>query len=137
MHDDQKLTAGDKVVQKMTRDGMVEENLAEKTSHRVSQRVEDAVLMKKPDPEESPDVSAAAQKRKKRRAQRIRDADAAKNTDSGNTGQEASDSTSDVEEPAGGSRKMLSEESLRRSPPENADPVKNSRKKGSIIFDVG
>jgi 3D (Asp-Asp-Asp) domain-containing protein len=129
MHDDQKLTAGDKVVQKMTRDGMVEENLAEKTSHRVSQRVEDAVLMKKPDPEESPDVSAAAQKRKKRRAQRIRDADAAKNTDSGNTGQEASDSTSDVEEPAGGSRKMLSEESLRRSPLENADPVKNSRKK--------
>ena len=78
MHDDQKLTAGDKVVQKMTRDGMVEQNLADKSTRRVSGRTQDAVLKKETEREETMESASVDRARKKRRAQRIRDADAVK-----------------------------------------------------------
>ena len=53
MHDDQKLAAREKVVQKMTRDGMVEQNLADKSTRRVSGRIEDAVLKNETEREET------------------------------------------------------------------------------------
>ena len=42
MHEKQKLSAKDKVVQNMTRDGLVERNLTEGGTSRVSRRIEDA-----------------------------------------------------------------------------------------------
>ena len=78
MHDDQKLEAREKVVQKMTRDGMVEQNLADKSTRRVSGRTQDAVLKKETEREETMESASVDRARKKRRAQRIRDADAVK-----------------------------------------------------------
>ena len=40
MHDDLQLGVKEKVVQKMTRDGLVEENLSKGTSRKVSARAE-------------------------------------------------------------------------------------------------
>ena len=83
MHEEQKLAAGDKVALKMTRDGAVEQNLAKKSTRRVSKRVEDATLVKKePQMSEAAELVARESARKKRQAQRIRDADEVKETDS-------------------------------------------------------
>ena len=136
MHDDQKLTAGDKVVQKMTRDGMVEENLAEKSSRRVSQRIEDAELIREMSGEESEDVSAAVRARKKRRAQRIRDGDKeaeraepAENAELSEPGK----TSTDAQNPAGEKQSALTEKSVRSRSSTASDPgrdkIKKKRKK--------
>ena len=136
MHDDLKLAAREKVVQKMTRDGMVEQNLADKSSRRVSGRIEDAVLRKETESEEALAVTSSDRARKRRRAQRIRDADASKKPEVKNTSQntaETSEQTSSAvgEQPAQetGDKSPLQEESVRSRISEEADPAKQATAK--------
>ena len=136
MHDDQKLAAREKVVQKMTRDGMVEQNLADKSTRRVSGRIEDAVLKNETEREETMESASVDRARKKRRAQRIRDADAAKGqagngaeTDSAETsGQKATDSREDSVQKTGESS-PLQEQSLRSRISEETDPARRAAAK--------
>jgi 3D (Asp-Asp-Asp) domain-containing protein len=136
MHDDLKLAAREKVVQKMTRDGMVEQNLADKSSRRVSGRIEDAVLRREAESEEALTVTSSDRARKRRRAQRIRDADASKKPDVKNTGQDTV-ATSDQTASAVGEqsaqetldKSSLQEESVRSRISEEADPVKQAAAK--------
>jgi hypothetical protein len=136
MHDDLKLAAREKVVQKMTRDGMVEQNLADKSSRRVSGRIEDAVLRREAESEEALAVTSSDRARKRRRAQRIRDADASKKPEVKNTSQntaETSEQTSSAvgEQPVQktGDKSPLQEESVRSRISEEADPAKQAAAK--------
>lgn len=76
MHDDLQLRARDKVVQRMTRNGLVEENLSKGTSQRVSARLEldeDSFTGEKP-VIASAEVSPSRKKMRKRRyAAQLRD----------------------------------------------------------------
>jgi cell wall-associated NlpC family hydrolase len=69
-----KLGAREKVVQKMTRDGLVEENLSQNTKKRVSSRAKDADFQRGSETESSAGESRASQKarQKKKAAQRSR-----------------------------------------------------------------
>ena len=92
MHDNLKLEGREKVVQKMSRDGLVEENLADKSTKRVSSRVQDAdfSLLKNREAESSvPEEPSRAKRMQRRYAARARDAaDPAKTADSGISGSE-------------------------------------------------
>ena len=136
MHDDLKLAAREKVVQKMTRDGMVEHNLADKSSRRVSGRIEDAVLKKETESEEAVAVTSSDRARKRRRAQRIRDADASKKPEVKNTGQNTAatfdQTASSIGEQSAQEtvdKSPLQEESVRSRISEEADPVKQAAAK--------
>ena len=77
MHDNLKLEGREKVVQKMSRDGLVEENLADKSTKRVSSRVQDAdfSLLKDRETESVvPDESSRAKRMQRRYAARTREA---------------------------------------------------------------
>ena len=79
MHDDLQLGAKEKVVQKMTRDGLVEENLSKGTSRKVSARAEsDDFSLKGEEPARtSSGLSSSPDKARKRRyAKELRDAEA-------------------------------------------------------------
>ena len=79
MHDDLQLGAKKKVVQKMTRDGLVEENLSEGTSRKVSSRAEsDDFNFKGEEPARTSSglSSSPAKARNRRYAKELRDAEA-------------------------------------------------------------
>lgn len=57
---EQELKAREKIVQKMTKDGLVEINLAEKTSRRISERGEDIRLTRNRSPDISQEKSAVS-----------------------------------------------------------------------------
>ena len=69
MHDDLQLGAREKVVQQMTRDGLVETNLARKNKHRLSSRSADDGLELNGDRvnHAEPDKSPSATTRQKKR----------------------------------------------------------------------
>ena len=79
MHDDLQLGAKKKVVQKMNRDGLVEENLSEGTSRKVSSRAEsDDFNFKGEEPARTSSglSSSTAKARNRRYAKELRDAEA-------------------------------------------------------------
>lgn len=136
MHEDRKLAAREKVVQKMTRDGMVEQNLADKSTRRVSGRIEDAVLKKETKREERMEAASVDRARKKRRAQRIRDADAAKEPAGNGAVADPAEASDQPEETAGaqaaqedGTGSPLQDTSVRSQSLEDADPVRRAAAK--------
>ena len=136
MHDDQKLEAREKVVQKMTRDGMVEQNLADKSTRRVSGRTQDAVLKKETEREETMESASVDRARKKRRAQRIRDADAVKEPAENGAEKDPAEASAQIEESAdahsaqeAGDNSPLQEQSVRSRISEDADPVRRAAAK--------
>lgn len=130
MHEEQKLAARDKVALKMTRDGAVEQNLAKKSTRRVSKRVEDATLVKKePQMSEAADLAARESARKKRRAQRIRDADEVKNPEWSADKWKPTDEQENVEKLTKETDSSLHEESVREKCLSVTDHVVNRLKK--------
>ena len=95
MRDNLKLEGREKVVSKMTRDGLVEENLADQSVKRVSSRIQDAdfSLSGEKAAELTADGSARAKRMQRRYAARTRGASSAgmaENTGtSGQTGEQA------------------------------------------------
>ncbi len=67
MRDDLKLEGREKVVQKMSRDGLVEENLADKSTRRVSSRIQDADFSLSGERPETPAETTSRAKRMQRR----------------------------------------------------------------------
>ena len=75
MHDDLQLGAREKVVQQMTREGLVETNLAKKKKHRLSSRSADDGFELKGDPagHAEPDMTLSpVSRQKKRYVQKLR-----------------------------------------------------------------
>ena len=67
MRDDLKLEGREKVVQKMSRDGLMEENLADKSTRRVSSRIADADFSLTGERSEAPIETGSRAKRMQRR----------------------------------------------------------------------
>ncbi len=93
MKDNLQLGTRDKVVQKMTKDGLVEDNLSQHSSNRVSARAEDADFVK---PRESAEVELKQTSKSKRQQRRYHRELGSQNIDSDHTDVKLDHDSSDL-----------------------------------------
>lgn len=150
MHDNLQLGARDKVVQKMTRDGAVEENLSEHSTKRVSARAEDAELAKPVETDKASEANPVEKKKVRHRTLerelRVENSEVSADTEKGtvsvtadteNSGEAALSDTTDQLQESTGESSSLREHSVRseRGVPEKAGSGAKKKKQRKRIYE--